>query len=57
LTNSKPQNGEFVRDLADLLSEEAELRIQQLVQQQVAATGRPIIVVTVESMAAHGGKV
>lgn len=52
----KPQKGEFVRDLADLLSEEAELRIQQLVQQQVATTGRPIIVVTVESMAAHGGE-
>jgi uncharacterized membrane protein YgcG len=49
-----PQGGEFVGDPADLLSGETEAQIQQLILDQ-GASGRPIFVLTINSMAAHGG--
>lgn len=52
----RPGGREFVRDLANLVSAEDEDRIRQNADALLTEKATPIIVVTIESMAKHGGK-
>jgi uncharacterized protein len=51
----RPDDREFVRDLAEMIEPEDEQRIAELADQLLTDKVTPIIVVTIESMAAHGG--
>jgi len=52
----RPGQREFVRDLADMLSAHEEEEIKTLCDQLLTAKATPIIVVTINSMAEHGGR-
>jgi uncharacterized protein len=51
-----PGDREFIRDLAGLLDSGSEEHIQTLCESLLTDTATPIIVITIESMAKHGGK-
>lgn len=52
----RPGQRQFVADHADLLDADAERRIQELAAELLDEHATPIVVVTIESMAAHGGR-
>lgn len=52
----KPGEFEIVRDLAGLVDDESEKRITEGVRKLLKEHATPIIVVTIESMAKHGGE-
>ncbi|MDP6637316.1 MAG: TPM domain-containing protein [Phycisphaerae bacterium] len=52
----RPGDREFVRDLADMLSPEDKEEIKILGDKLLTAKATPIIVVTIRSMDAHGGR-
>jgi uncharacterized protein len=52
----RPGDREFVRDLAKMLSFEDAQEIKRLCDKLLTAKATPIIVVTIESMAKHGGR-
>ena len=52
----RPGDREFVRDLAGMLSPESEQEIKALCDKLLTAKATPIIVVTIKSMADHGGR-
>ena len=56
LTLAPPGDREFVRDLANMIDSEAEAHIRQLCDSLLTDKATPIIVVTIESMAKHGGE-
>lgn len=51
----RPGDREFVRDLAGLISDRDEQKIRQVCDKLLSETATPIIVVTIDSMAKHGG--
>ena len=51
----RPGDREFIRDLADLIDPEDEEQIRQLCDQLLTDKATPIIVITINSMANHGG--
>lgn len=51
-----PPPGRFVRDLAGLVGDKDEAEIQKTCAALLKDRATPIIVVTIESMAKHGGK-
>lgn len=51
----RPGDREFVLDKADLLTEADEQKIKQLADKLLTDKAAPIVVVTIESMADHGG--
>ena len=51
-----PGDREFIRDLAGMLDPVAKERIRELCDSLLTDKATPIIVITVESMAKHGGK-
>ncbi len=51
----RPGDREFVVDQADMIAENDEQKIKQLADKLLTDKAAPIIVVTIESMAAHGG--
>ena len=51
----RPGEREFVRDLADMITPEDAEKIQQTCDKLLKEKATPIIVVTIESMAKHGG--
>ena len=55
LSLDPPGQREFVRDLADLLHADAEAEIRQICDTLLTDLATPIIVVTINSMADHGG--
>ncbi len=55
ITIDRPDEREFVRDLADMIDAEDEEHIRQLCDQLLTDKATPIIVVTIDSMTAHGG--
>lgn len=55
ITLDRPGDREFVRDLAGMLDDEAKEHIRQLCDRLLTDKATPIIVVTIESMAKHGG--
>lgn len=55
LTVDRPGDREFVRDLANMIDPADEDRIQQICDKLLTDKATPIIVVTIESMAKHGG--
>jgi uncharacterized protein len=55
LTLDKPGEREFVRDLADLITAEDEQKIRETCDRLLSEKATPVIVVTIESMAKHGG--
>ncbi len=52
---ARPGDREFVLDLAELINDADEQKIKQLADKLLTDKGAPIIVVTIESMAKHGG--
>ena len=50
-----PRDREFVRDLAGMLDPESKERIKELCDSLLTDKATPIIVITIESMAKHGG--
>lgn len=52
----KPGEREFVRDLAEMITPEDEQRIQEICDQLLTEKATPIIVITIDSMANHGGE-
>lgn len=50
-----PGPRDFIVDKADLIGEADELKIRQLADKLLTDKAAPIVVVTIESMAAHGG--
>ncbi|MCP4379537.1 MAG: hypothetical protein GY794_25615 [bacterium] len=52
----RPDDYEFVRDLADMLSPEDTQEIRDLCGELLTSKATPIIVVTIRSMADHGGR-
>ena len=52
----RPGDREFVRDLARMLSPEDTQEIKKLCDELLTAKATPIIVVTIRSMADHGGR-
>lgn len=52
----RPGDREFVRDLADLIEPDAEKQIRELCDKLLTEKATPIIVVTIDSMAQHGGQ-
>ena len=52
----RPGDREFVRDLADMLSPEDEQKIKTIGDELMFEKATPIIVVTIKSMADHGGR-
>ncbi|MFN0197321.1 MAG: TPM domain-containing protein [Planctomycetaceae bacterium] len=52
---AKPGDREFVLDLADMIGDADEQKIKQLADKLLTDKGAPIVVVTIESMAKHGG--
>jgi uncharacterized protein len=55
ITLDRPGDREFVRDLAGIIDEESETQIKAICDQLLTDKATPIIVVTIDSMAAHGG--
>ncbi len=55
ITLERPGDREFVRDNADLLSPEDEKQIKTICDKLLTDKATPIIVITIESMAKHGG--
>ena len=55
LTVDRPGDREFVRDLANMIDPADEDRIRQICDRLLTDKATPIIVVTIESMAKHGG--
>ena len=53
LTLAPPGDREFVRDLANMIDSEAEAHIRQLCDSLLTDKATPIIVVTIDSMAAN----
>jgi len=51
----RPGDREFVRDLADMVDPEDEKKIQEIADKLLTEKVTPIIVVTINSMAEHGG--
>lgn len=51
----RPGDREFIRDLADLIDPDDEEQIRQLCDQLLTDKATPIIVITIDSMANHGG--
>ena len=51
----RPGDKEFVRDLAGMINPADETKIVEICTELLKAKATPIIVVTIESMAAHGG--
>lgn len=51
-----PGEREFVRDLAEMIDAEDESRIREICDNLLTDKATPIIVVTIESMADHGGE-
>lgn len=51
----RPGEREFVRDLAEMIAPEDVKKIQQACDKLLTEKATPIIVVTIESMAEHGG--
>ena len=51
----RPGDREFVLDTANMISDAEEQKIKQLANQLLTEKAAPIIVVTIESMAQHGG--
>lgn len=52
----RPGDREFVRDLAGMLDDAAETRVRQIADKLLRDKATPIIVVTIDSMAKHGGE-
>lgn len=52
----RPGDREFIRDLAGMITEEDEEAIRERANQLLSDTATPILVVTIESMAGHGGE-
>jgi uncharacterized protein len=52
----RPGDREFVRDLAGIITSADEQKIKKLCDELLTAKATPIIVVTIPSMAAHGGQ-
>lgn len=52
----RPMPGEFVRDLADLISPDHEQQITSLAQKLLEERNTPLFVLTLDSMARHGGR-
>lgn len=52
---NRPGDREFVRDLAGLINDADEKKIKKLCDDLLTKKATPIIVVTIESMAKHGG--
>ncbi|MFO0920960.1 MAG: TPM domain-containing protein [Pirellulales bacterium] len=50
-----PGDREFLRDLAEMIDPEDETKIQEVANQLLTDRATPIIVVTIDSMAEHGG--
>ncbi|MGC4003080.1 MAG: TPM domain-containing protein [Pirellulales bacterium] len=55
ITLDKPGDREFFRDLAGMLSADDKKHIQEVCDKLLTDTATPILVVTIDSMAAHGG--
>jgi uncharacterized protein len=55
ITLERPGDREFVRDLAEMLDAKSKEQIQQLCARLLTDKATPIIVVTITSMAEHGG--
>lgn len=55
ITVERPGDREFVRDLANMIDPADEDRIRQTCDKLLTDKATPIIVVTIESMAKHGG--
>jgi uncharacterized protein len=55
ITLDRPADREFIRDEAKLISPEDAAKIKQLGDKLLTEKATPIIVVTIESMAKHGG--
>jgi uncharacterized protein len=55
ITLERPEDRAFVRDLANMLDKVAEDRIRDMCDKLLTDKTTPIIVVTIESMANHGG--
>ncbi|MCR9202001.1 MAG: TPM domain-containing protein [Planctomycetaceae bacterium] len=55
LTLDRPGDREFVRDRAGLISESDEAKIRGICDRLLSETATPIVVVTIDSMADHGG--
>lgn len=51
-----PGDREFIRDLAGLIDLDAEVQIERLCDSLLTDKATPIIVVTIDSMAKHGGR-
>jgi len=51
-----PGEREFVRDLAEIISSADKQRIQQIADKLLTDKATPIIVVTIQDMAGHGGQ-
>jgi len=52
----RPGDREFIRDLAGLLDENSKEKIRKLCDSLLTDKATPIIVITIESMAKHGGE-
>lgn len=55
LTLEPPGDREFVRDLAGMIDEPTKKKIQEICDKLLTDKATPIIVVTIDSMAKHGG--
>ena len=55
LSVDPPRDGEFVRDLAGMMTTRDRQSVQQIAEQLLDDVDTPIFVVTIESMARHGG--
>ncbi len=55
ITIDPPGEREFVRDLAEMIADADETKIRQACDKLLTAKATPIIVVTIVSMAKHGG--
>lgn len=56
ITLERPGDREFIRDNANLLSPEDKQQIQTICDKLLTDKATPIIVITIENMAAHGGE-
>ncbi|QDU77937.1 hypothetical protein Pan97_50160 [Bremerella volcania] len=52
----KPGEREFVRDLAEMITPEDEEKIREVCDKLLTEKATPIIVITIDSMANHGGE-
>lgn len=55
LSLDRPRDGEFVRDTADLLTPAEAGQVRQRCEQLLADTEVPVFVLTIDTMAGHGG--